>query len=95
MSNYIKITDDNGNIKVVDYNYRTNDNVVQDNNSTPDLWTYCDVSYKDSSFSIRSKRFEGKKKVEIYDNGSWIVLAIDDEPDLSNLIINFYNNSKK
>lgn len=67
--------------------------LAETKNQIPDLWTICDISYREWSSQIRCKRFEGQIKVEIYFNDIWIPLVVEGEPNLSELIINFYNRN--
>ena len=89
MKDYIKIKNSDGSYKIVKSNYNLTDDKKE---MTNNQWVISHFRYKNYYSQIRSQKYQGKIKIELYYNNQWLPLAIEDNPNISDLIIKFYKD---
>jgi hypothetical protein len=92
-TNYVKVTLPDGTTKALNPASGAAQGANQPSEHVPEMWSNCKASYKGFETSVRSRKFNGQVKVEILYNGSWVNLATSVSPNLSALIVNFYDNN--
>ena len=97
MPNYVRVKLPDGTIKILDKSSTGGQEIINSQRppreQVPEMWTECTISYRGFSAALRSRMFNNQKKVQLLYNGNWIDLDTTTEPNLTNLIIKFYNDN--